>query len=110
MSGSLQLEHDRQARDSRSRALGLAMPQPHRGECRFDGVGSANVSPVLRREVVESQKQIPILLQALHRGAVLGPEHCGEGLKRHVALGPRRRHPNRVQHALGLGLYALGAV
>ena len=65
--GLHQFEDHREASHAGAVALGSPMSQPDGGECAFDGVGGAQVNPVLGREVVEGQEHGAILGQALGR-------------------------------------------
>ena len=88
-------------------ALGLGGPEAHGRKGAFDGIGGANVLPVLGREVVEGEQHVAILGQAGHRFVVLGAiglEEEVEGLLGHRAgLGHQRCAVRsvRVKHASG---------
>ncbi len=45
-------------------AFGLGGPEPHGLKGAFNGIGGANVLPVLGREVVEGEQHIAVLGQA----------------------------------------------
>ncbi len=46
--------------------------EAHGRKGAFDGIGGANVLPVLGREVVEGEQHVAVLGQAGHRFVVLG--------------------------------------
>ena len=67
---------------------------PHGGKAAFDGVGGAQVLPVLGREVVEGQQCRAILGQAIDRLVVfdgLGPD---EGIEGGFGVVPGLGHPD----------------
>lgn len=61
LSGLHQLEDHGEARLSRAVSFGAAMPQSDRGERALDGIGRAQVTPVLGREVVEREQHVAVL-------------------------------------------------
>ena len=105
--GLHELEDHRQAGDAGAVAFGLAMPQSHRGERAFDGVGRPQVQPVLRREVIEGQQLVSIFLKhsvALGYLARKFPRRC----RRLGRLRAGRRHPDFMQFLFGCRLQAFG--
>ena len=56
-------------------ALGLGGTEPHGGKGGFDGIGGAQIKPVLRRKVIAGQQFFPVLFQAVGRLGLLGPVH-----------------------------------
>ena len=96
--GLAQFEHHRQARCPAAVALRSAMTQAHRRERALDRVRGPQVNPLLGWEVVERQQRDPILLQAGHRLRVLRRVQFDEPIERPIRVGPRRRHPDLVEH------------
>ena len=81
-----QLEDHGERRHAAEAALGLGGPEAHGRKGAFDGIGGANVLPVLGREVVEGEQHVAVLGQAGHRFVVLGAiglEEEVEGLLGH---------------------------
>ena len=48
-------------------AFGLGGPEAHGRKGAFNGIGGANVLPVLGREVVDGEQHVAVLGQAGHR-------------------------------------------
>ena len=84
------------------------MPQSNRREGRLDWIRRADVNPVLSREVVEGQQDVSILVQAPRGLGILGLIHFDKRIECGLGVGPRRRHPDLVQHLLRLRLDTLG--
>src|SRR3954454_13451496 len=63
----------------RQRALGPHRAVPDGGEHALDGVGGAQMVPVLGREVVEGEQRVAVLGQAGDRLLVFGPVLLGKG-------------------------------
>jgi hypothetical protein len=79
-----------------------------RGGGALDGVGRAQVTPVLGGEVVEGQEDVPILREAAARRLVLRTvplQEVVEGLGRHL---PGLREPDLMKVALRLCVESLG--
>ena len=83
------------------------MPEADCGEGGFDRVGRSQVSPVLRREIVEGEQLISILSQTLGRGRVLRVVLLKEVVERGDRSISRFRLPNFMQRTPGSWLYAL---
>ncbi len=82
-----QLEDHSEGRLAAEAALGPGGPEAHGRKGAFNGIGGANVLPVLGREVVEGEQHVAVLGQAGHRLVVLGAigiEEEVEGLLRHL--------------------------
>jgi len=56
-----------------------------------------DVGPVLRREVVEGQQHVPVLLEALRRAGVLGAEDLEEQVERLLGFDLALGHPDVAQ-------------
>ena len=89
-------------------ASGLGGAQPHRGEGRFDGVGGADVNPVLRWKIVENQQSITILGEAVGGLGILGLIGVDEEIESLPGLLPAFRHPDLMKTLLGLLLKGFG--
>ena len=102
-----QLEDHGERRHAAEAAFGLGGPEAHGRKGAFDGIGGANVLPVLGREVVDGEQHVAVLGQAGHRFVVLGArglEEEVEGLLGHRAgLG----HPDVLSVLLGAWLDGL---
>ena len=89
---------------ARHAVLGPAGAVAHGGEGRLDGVGGAQVHPVLGGEGVRGQQGLAVLLQLRGGLRVIGPlarEEALEGAHGVLAVG---RHPNGLEIPLGLAL------
>ncbi len=69
--GLCQLESHRQHAGARHAAPRLGGAQSHRREGRFEGVGGAQVQPVLSRKIIKRQQAVAILGQTLGRFRIL---------------------------------------
>jgi hypothetical protein len=72
LGGLHQLEDHGETRLSRAISFGATMQQPHCGKRALDGVGRAQVTPVLGREVVEREQRVAIPRQTSGGFIVLG--------------------------------------
>ena len=103
-----QLEHHSERGPVREASLRADRPVSNGREGAFDRIRGAQVFPMFGREVVEGEQRVPVLFQAF--GALLVFDGIGldEGIERRLGVLPRFGHPDVLQHALGLGLLALG--
>jgi hypothetical protein len=60
-----QLEHHRQRRFCRTAASGLSLSESDCGGRAFDRIRRSDVTPVLRREVVECEQFVAVFRQSL---------------------------------------------
>ena len=70
------------------------------------GTLSAAIRPC--RKVVEGEQRVPVLLQAFDSLLAFDGIGLAEGVERRLGVLARSSHPDVLQHALGLGLLALG--
>jgi hypothetical protein len=79
-----------------------------RREGRFDGVGGAQVWPVLGREVVEGEEHVLVFLQTVTRLWVFELIVGQEPIVSRQGILTRRGQVHVVEHLLGPTLQALG--
>ena len=92
----------------RQRPLGPYRAVPDGGEHALDGIGRAQVVPVLGREVVERQQRVAVLDEAGDRLVILGAILVGERGHRGLGRGAIGRRPDLAQVGFGRGLDGLG--
>jgi hypothetical protein len=67
-----EFEDHGQGRNARAASFGALGAEPDRSKGRFNGIGGAEVGPMLRRKVVKSEQPFFVLFQALGRFWILG--------------------------------------
>ena len=82
-----ELEHRRQRSFCRAATLGLSLSESGCGERAFDRGCRANVTPVLRREIVEREQFRAVFFQALGGLKVLRFERVQEQVEGFVGVG-----------------------
>ena len=80
----------------------------HGGDCAFDGVGGAQMLPMLGGKVVERQHRRAILDQAGGRLVVFDGVGLDEGVEGAVCVVPGLGHPDFLESTLCLRVQALG--
>jgi hypothetical protein len=108
LGGLSELEDHGQAGDPRAGTLGPGGTQAHRSEGGFDGVGGAQVQPVLSGEVVEGEQRVTVLGEAFSRLRVAGAKGCQEAVEGFLCLGPGLVVLDLGQGRLVLGLDRFG--
>ena len=102
-----QLEHHRQTGFGTAVAFRFAVPESNGGECAFDGIRCADVTPVLSREVEERQQHVSIFGQTFHGRFVLRVEGFFEQIERFSSVIFRWGSPDFMEEILRLRLHTL---
>ena len=96
-----------QARCTAEAPFGFASAMSDGGEGAFDGIGGADVLPMLSWEVIEGQQHVAIFGQLAHGFVVFHAIGCDEDVKGRVGIHAGFGLPNIMQMTFGFGLHRL---